>query len=149
MSIRHTDLNNNIVTMYTDGTCFTNALNINIGKKLLNTKNNTSMFSISEGIWRFPFDFRLCVYTAEEILNNCLLDITDKITIYADTFFYMETEITVPPMIKGMLTEYYYDVTFLTQKQLIELLQKDISLSYKGNLSNWKTSIELIDLVFK
>lgn len=153
MSIRHTDSNNKEVTMYTDGMAFTESLEVYNRKVTIDKVNsvshtNTKIFYIEQGLWYFPFEFRLCVYTAEEILNNCFLDITNKMTIYANTFLKLEKEIEMPPLLKGMEPEHYYDVTFFKEESLVNILQKDISLADEGNISCWKNQIELIDYIF-
>jgi hypothetical protein len=157
MSIIFPDKNNVDVVMYTDGVAFTNdsvfshyVTNLNsLSNCANNYKTKSFMFHLEEGIWYFPFEFRLCIFTAEEILNNSFLDITSKITIYSNTFLFLEKEIVVPPFLNGMPTEYYFDVTFHTEKSIIKLLQEDITLSYKGNLNCWKNSLELLDYIFK
>lgn len=153
MSIRYPDSNNKDVIMYTDGVSFTESkkvFNMKVSvDKLESSRGATKIFYIDEGLWFFPFEFRLCIYTAEEILNNSFLDITNKITIYPNTFIRLEKEIEVQPFLKGMQTEYYYDVTFFNRESIVNLLQDDISLADKGNISCWKNSIELIDFIFK
>lgn len=154
MSIIYPDKHNKEVVMYTDGVAFTNNsivnnYDVNIDKLQNHSNNNSYVFYIDEGIWYFPFEFRLCIYTAEEILNNSFLDITKKITVYPNTFLYLEKEIEVPPFLQSMQTEYYFDATFYNKKTIINLLRKDVTLSYKGNLNCWKNSIELLDYIFK
>jgi hypothetical protein len=154
MSIIFPDTQNRDVVMYTDGVSFTQSntvFNLGFAVDSLNSTTkltNNKMFYISEGIWYFPFEFRLCIYTADEIINNSFLDITNKITVYSNTFLYLEKEIEVPPFIKGMEPEYYYDATFCKEKDVVNLLRNNMDLYYKGNLTYWKNSIEMIDYIF-
>jgi hypothetical protein len=139
MSIRYPNTKGEDVVVYTDGMCFTNQLESNL----------SSLSYISEGIWYFPFEYRLPVYTANEILDNTFLDIVNRITVPAHIFVLLEKEIELPPLLPGMPSEIYYDITFYKEKSLVKLLQENFFLADKGNLDTWKTSLELIDFIFK
>jgi hypothetical protein len=139
MSIKFPNTFGTDVVVYTDGVCFNNN----------SSKSLSKLSYITEGIWYFPFEYRLAVYTANEIFDNTFLDITNRVTVPIGTFLVLEKEIEVPPLMSGMNTEIYYDISFHKEKSLVSLLQEDISLADKGNLNTWKSSIELIDFVFK
>jgi hypothetical protein len=139
MSVRFPNIFGEDVVVYTDGLCFNKQ----------STKKISNVSYLTEGIWYFSFDYRLSIYTANEIFNNNFLDITNRISVPKNTFLFLEKEIEVPPMMAGMETELYYDITFYNEESIIRLLQKNIALAKKGNLNCWKSSIELIDFIYK
>jgi hypothetical protein len=140
----------NSEVVYTDGTCFCSREITNLpGIKFQERSNSTSTFFLEEGIWWIPAaEFRLCVYNANEILNNTFMDISERITVYANTFIFLEKEIEMPPFLSGMQKEVYYDINFLTEDLVLKKLKQDINLIDKGNLSFWHNKIEIIDLLY-
>lgn len=126
------------VTVYTDGLCLNKISGVSV----------TNTFELTEGIWTFPFEYRLCVYSAPEILSNNFLDIHNKITVKANTFIYLEKEIEITPVLKNMDVEIYYDMTFHTQESLFELLKVNLNLIDSGNLLSWRNKIQLINELY-
>jgi hypothetical protein len=76
------------------------------------------------------------------------MDITQRITVYANTFISLEKEIEMPPFLTGMDPEIYYDINFFTEEVVLNKLKQDINLIDKGNLNFWRNKIELIDLIY-
>jgi hypothetical protein len=146
----------NSEVVYTDGLCFCSKDILNLpGLKFkketnsISSKLNTkSSFFLEEGIWWMPVEYRLCVFNGNEILNNTFMDITERITVYANTFISLEKEIEMPPFLTGMDPEIYYDINFFTEEVVLNKLKQDINLIDKGNLNFWRNKIELIDLIY-
>lgn len=141
--------------VYTDGYCFTDNFNplpgINLSTALNTASTKTTdrvSFFLEEGIWWLPVDYRLCVYNTNEILQQSFLDITQRISVYKNTFILLEKEIEMEPVISSLEKEIYYDISFYNEETLLELLKEDIHLLDKGNLLFWKNKIELINLLY-
>jgi len=127
------------VTVYTDGLCFNTSSN--------NPDSNN--FFLKSGIWTFPFEYRICVYSAQEIFNNTnFLYIQNKITVKPNIFIYLEKELEIEPVLKNMDTEIYYDMTFHNQDSLFKLLKVNLNLIDSGNLLSWKNKLQLIDELY-
>lgn len=155
MSIRFPDDEGRDVVVYTDGFSFCNLKNHllhNVGLELdtsfVSANQNTLNFSLREGIWKIPFEYRLCVYNAAEILNNPFLDIKNRVTIYPSNFLYLEKEMEINLSLSKSYTEQYYDITIYNEKEVVNLLKEDMSLAEKGNLYYWKDKLHLIDYIF-
>lgn len=146
----------NSEVVYTDGTCFCTKNITNLPGIKFQPKSNSissrilsrSTFYLEEGIWWIPTEYRLCVYNADEILHNTFMDITERITVYANTFICLEKEIEMAPFLSGMDSEVYYDINFITEEIVLSKLKEDINLIDKGNLNFWRNKIELIDLLY-
>lgn len=146
----------NSEVVYTDGLCFCSGditslpgIKFRLRTTSINsTVHKRSAFYLEEGIWWIPVEYRLCIYTGNEILTSNFLDITERINVYANTFISLEKEIEVDPFIPGMEKEIYFDINFLTEEALLSKLKKNINLIDSGNLTCWKNKIEIIDLLY-
>lgn len=142
--------------VYTDGLCFCSKNITSLPGIKFQLRSNSisseilsrSTFYLEEGIWWVPVEYRLCVYNGTEILENTFLDITERITVYANTFISLEKEIETPAFLPGMPPEIYFDINFLTEELVLNKLKDNINLIDSGNLNCWKNRIELIDLLY-
>lgn len=139
---------------YTDGVCFIDAQykgnlpGIDIMYDSTSYSGKVRIFSLTEGWWWVPPSYRMCVYSSQEIISGQFLDITQKISIEAGNFVYLEEEIRQPCAVAGLPDEVYYDITFFTEEMLIEELKKDLDIIDSGNLIKWKNKIEIIDYLY-
>lgn len=134
---------------YTDGLCFTDGDKPLPGLVLNNHDvERPSMFALNQGIWWVPASYRICLYTANEILNNTFLDITKRLIVPPNTFLYLEKELVQPGIISGLPDELYFDLTFFIEDELRNFLEEDLSLIHTGNLSCWKNPIQIMDWIY-
>ena len=138
--------------VYTDGMCFVHPEDYislpGIKVQTMTTREHPRMFSLTEGWWWVPPKYRMCVFTADEILNSGFLDITTRIAVEPNNFVYLEEELRLPPYSPGMLDDIYYDITFHDEKSLLQALEQDLSILDSGNLIKWKNKIQGIDLLY-
>ena len=152
MTYTHLNDEGQFVTHYTDGLVMVNhEYNTFPGVEVvLGAKNKANYFSLSEGLWYMPYPYRLCVYTPREIYDTeGFLDI-DKRVNSPSGYLRLEKEIEMECE-KGLITqsnEIFYDISFMDEKQLYNVLYEDLSLFDKGNLNMRFNKIEIIDKVF-
>jgi hypothetical protein len=144
------------VTVYTDGLCFCNEppeklCEAGLDNIVQELSSSIVTFTLKEGIYKLSFDFRLSVYNSTELHDpfRCINKLFINTKIYKDIYILLEPEITIEPLMKHMPKETYYDITFLTEEKVKEILTKDITIMNNGNLLYWKSRLEMIDYIFK
>lgn len=153
MTYRDTNDEGQSITYYTDGLIFSDNENDTFpgAEVTKGVGNKANYFTLDEGIWYMPYDYRVCVYTARQIYDTeGFLDVDKRIKGPPKNFLRLETEIElkVDASWSANTIEYYYDLTFLDEEGVFKLLAEDLSLFDKGNLYTQYNKIEIIDRVF-
>jgi len=153
MTYTHLNKEGKSVTHYTDGLIFLNSQNTTFpgADVTVGAKGKSNQIYLTEGIWYMPHDYRVCIYTAKEILDtNGFLDIDKRVNAPAGYLILdKELEIDLEMSWSNISKEYYYDLTFLEEQDVFDILAEDLSRFDSGNLYTQYSKIEIIDKVFK
>ena len=137
--------------VYTDGVCFVDSKDIVRLPGIKDLKlggSKSRSFALTEGWWWIPPAYRMCVYTGKEIMSDGFLDITKRVFIKGGNFVNLEEELRLPPYSPGMQEGIYYNVSFVDEESLINVLREDLSIIDSGNLLQWKNTIQIIDILY-
>jgi len=141
------------ITYYTDGLVFVdNEHNTFPGADVtVGAIGKSNQLYLTEGIWYMPQPYRVCIYTAREVFDTeGFLDINKRVTAPSG-YLKLETEFEIKLDTSWSVNsvEYYYDLSFLDETAVFELLAEDLKLYDKGNLYTRYSKIDIIDRVFK